>query len=135
MGYVTYLSGELSIDPPLVHRELVDSAWTKLKQPSGSYYSVRIDVRQVEVDTDQGKLFGLTADKVVPYDLGEGRHGPQDVALDVGQLIGAFPGHTFNGRIDYEGEHNLDVARVIVKGEGDKHEISLVRPEIRWPDE
>lgn len=137
MGYITHLSGELTIQPPVTHGELRDQrSWLSFKQDDWSYRSLRLDTTEREVETDDGKLLSRTSSSVGVFDLGDGRHGPDDVTTDIAALVNAFPDHVFTGRIDYEGEENGDLARIIVDFdvEHTAHSVRIVRPEIRWPE-
>jgi len=137
MGYVTHLSGELTIQPPLTYGELRDQrSWLTFKQDDHSYRSLCLETTESEVETPDGRLLSRTSSTVRVFDLGDGRYGPDDVATDIAALVNAFPDHVFTGRIHYEGEENGDLAKIIVDfdAEHTAHSVRIVRPEIRWPE-
>ena len=49
----------------------------------------------------------------------------------VQDAIASFPGHSFNGRLDCEGEDAGDLWRVVVRD----GQVARVEPRIVWPDE
>ncbi|MFJ4847523.1 DUF6205 family protein [Streptomyces sp. NPDC088733] len=130
MGYYTTVTGEFQIEPPLTWAEFRDSpfnstsidAWDGLKE-------VRLRVVEDRVDTDEGSLIRKTAAALTP-ETDEGRKY-HHLIEHVQQVIDAFPGHAFTGRLDCEGEATGDLWRVVIR-EG---RAVKVTPRIVWPDE
>ena len=123
MGYNTSVSGEIRIEPPLTWREFKDSPFT------GNNKDVTLHVEADTVDTDDGPLMRKTATALVP--TWEDSYKAYNLVEHVQEAIDAFPGHTFTGRLDCEGEDNIDLWRVVVRnGRAVK-----VTPRIVWPDE
>ncbi len=132
MSYTTHVTGEFAIEPPLTWNEIKNSPF---QQPSreGLWSADKIDlglrVNETSVDTDDGPLLRRTAAwLVMPY-IDEYR--ARDLVEQVQRCLDLFPGHTFTGRLDCEGEENTDLWRVIIRvGRAVK-----VQPRIVWPDE
>lgn len=128
MGYDTNYDGEIRIDPPLTWAEIKDSPYL----PDGAWRAgldVKLRVREETVETDEGTLTRRTADAVVP--VTEDAYKGYEIVATVQKVIDAFPGHTFSGRFDCEGEEAGDLWRLVVKnGRAIK-----VQPQIAWPDE
>ena len=130
MGYYTSVTGELRIEPPLTWAEFKDSpfngssidAWDGLKE-------VRLRIAEEHVDTDEGSLIRKTATALIPESEDSRKY--YHLVEHVQQAIDSFPGHTFTGRLDCEGEDNGDLWRVVIRdGRAEK-----VTPRIVWPDE
>ncbi|MET7436611.1 DUF6205 family protein [Streptomyces sp. NPDC005496] len=132
MGYITHVTGEFSIEPPLTWNEIKNSPFDKAGR-EGLWYAPEIDlglrVAEDSVDTDEGPLLRRTgAALVMPYiDEYRARH----LVEQVQRCIDLFPGHTFSGRLECEGEENKDLWRVVVR---DGRAVK-VTPRIIWPDE
>lgn len=54
-----------------------------------------------------------------------------DLVGEVQSAIDDFPGHTFTGRLDCEGEENADMWRVVIR---DGRAVR-VEPRITWPED
>lgn len=123
MGYNTSVDGELRIEPPLTWREFKASPFT------GDDLDVRLRVEAETIDTDDGPLMRKTATALIP--TWEDSYKAYHLVEHVQQAIDAFPGHTFTGRLECEGEDNTDIWRVIVRdGKAVK-----IQPRIVWPDD
>jgi hypothetical protein len=123
MGYNTSVSGEIRIEPPLAWREFKDSPFT------GTDKDVTLHVDEETVTTDDGPLIRKTAIALVP--TWEDSYKAYKLVEHVQEAIDAFPGHTFTGRLDCEGEENTDLWRVVIR---DGRAVR-VEPRIVWPDE
>jgi hypothetical protein len=123
MGYNTSVTGEIRIEPPLTWREFKDSPFV------GDSKDVRLRVEAETVDTDDGPLMRKTAVALAP--AWEDSYKAYNLVEHVQQAIDAFPGHTFTGRLECEGEENADLWRVTVR---DGRAVR-VEPRIVWPDE
>jgi hypothetical protein len=123
MGYNTNVGGEIRIEPPLTWREFKDSPF------AGHDKDVTLQVEAETVDTDDGPLMRKTAVALVPS--WEDSYKAYNLVEHVQEAIDAFPGHTFTGRLECEGEENIDLWRVVVR---DGRAIRI-EPRIVWPDE
>lgn len=123
MGYNTSVSGEIRIEPPLTWREFKDSPF------AGHDKDVTLHVEAETADTDSGPLMRKTAVALVP--TWEDSYRAYHLVEHVQEAIDSFPGHTFTGRLECEGEENTDIWRVIVR---DGRAVK-VEPRIVWPDE
>jgi hypothetical protein len=123
MGYNTSVTGEIRIEPPLAWREFKDSPF------AGRDMDVKIRIDEETVDTDDGPLIRKTASAIVP--AWEDSYKAYKLIEHVQQAIDAFPGHTFTGRLECEGEENTDLWRVVIR---DGRAVR-VEPRIVWPDE
>ncbi|MFK0179013.1 DUF6205 family protein [Streptomyces xanthochromogenes] len=127
MGYYTTVDGAIRIEPPLKWAEFKDSPFYET-ETSGKR-DVRLKVDEEIVDTDEGQMIRKTASAL--EGSWEGGYKAYHLLEHVQEVIEAFPGHTFTGRLDCEGEEAADVWRVVVRdGVAVK-----VEPRIVWPDE
>lgn len=126
MGYYTHFDGEIRIDPPLTWIEIRNSAWA----PGGnSRWDVKLRITEETVETEDGSLTRRQADALVPLS-DEGYKG-YSILEHVQAAIAAFPGHTFSGRFDCEGDDAGDIWRLVVRnGRAEK-----IEPRIVWPDD
>lgn len=123
MSYNTRVTGEIRIEPPLTWREFKDSPF------AGDDLDVKLHVEAETVDTDDGPLMRKTAAALIPS--WEDKYKAYNLVAHVQQAIDAFPGHTFIGRLECEGEESGDLWRVVFRnGRAVK-----VTPRIVWPDE
>lgn len=129
MGYYTRVTGEISIEPPLTWQEFKDSPFLPGSPNDNTNYDVRLHTDEETVDTDEGQPVRKTANAVLPRwdDSFKAYH----LIDHVQAVIDAFPGHTFTGRLECEGEDNTDMWRVVVR---DGRAVK-VEPRIVWPDE
>lgn len=86
-------------------------------------------VEESSVDTDEGTLVRRTGTAFVMRHIDEYR--ARDLVEQVQRCIDLFPGHTFTGRLDCEGDENTDLWRVVVR---DGRAVRI-EPRIIWPDE
>ena len=129
MGYTTRVDGEFAITPPLTWNEFKDSEFAPDNAKSGWEPSLILRVDEDSVDTDEGPLLRRTATALVMREIDEYRE--RGLVDEVQKAIDSFPGHTFTGRLDCEGEENTDMWRVVVR---DGRAVK-VEPRIVWPDE
>lgn len=123
MGYNTSVDGEIRINPPLTWREFKDSPF------AGTGKDVTFRVEEETVTTEDGPLIRRSAVALVP--TWEDSYKAYHLVEHVQEVINAFPGHTFTGRLECEGEENTDLWRVVVR---DGRAVK-VTPRIVWPDE
>jgi hypothetical protein len=123
MGYNTSVTGEIRIEPPLAWREFKDSPF------AGRDMDVKLRIDEETIDTDDGPLIRKTASAIVP--AWEDSYKAYKLIDHVQQAIDAFPGHTFTGRLECEGEENTDIWRVVIR---DGRAVRI-EPRIVWPDE
>lgn len=130
MGYITHVEGEFEISPPLAWQEFKDSEFAPDNLKSS--YEPDLMLRTVEerADTWDGPTLRITATHLVMREIDEYRE--RGLVETVQRAIDAFPGHTFTGRLECEGEENSDMWRVVVR-EGRR--AVRVEPRIVWPDE
>lgn len=132
MGYYIHTSGDLKIEPPLTMKELREHPeWLGFNDTDGKGNVIRWAGRTVMVvtedeheNTDDGVLIrrqGVSV-KIWSDEL-------RDFEDDLQRLVDTFPGHRWVGRIDVEGDENLDVWRVFVRG----GKVIRTKPEIVWP--
>ena len=131
MGYTTRVTGEFVIEPPLTWNEIKASPFEPVGR--GKYGAMDIDldlrVEETSVDTEEGTLVRRTAPALVMRQIDEYR--ARSLVEQVQRCLDLFPGHTFTGRLECEGEENTDLWRVVVRG----GRAVKVTPRIVWPDE
>lgn len=131
MSYHTHVTGEFAITPPLTWAEIQGSPFKRVSRPA--YLAEGIDlllrVEETTVDTDEGSLVRRTGVALVMQEIDEYRE--RGLVDQVQRVIDLFPGHTFTGRLECEGEENTDMWRVMVRnGRAVK-----IAPRIVWPDD
>jgi hypothetical protein len=138
MGYITHVTGEFAIEPPLTWSEIKNGPFTtamaqgrtvRLYISSAHDYDLALRVNEESVETDEGSLIRRTAAALVMKEIDEYRE--RNLVEQVQEIVDAFPGHTFTGRLNCEGEENTDLWRVVVR---DGRAVK-VEPRIVWPDE
>ncbi|MEU9065838.1 DUF6205 family protein [Streptomyces sp. NPDC048306] len=129
MGYTTHVTGEFAIEPPLTWNEFKDSPFAPDNAPSRHEPSLILRVSEDQVNTDDGPLMRRTATALVMREIDEYRE--RGLVDEVQRAIDSFPGHTFTGRLECEGEENTDIWRVVVRG----GRATRIEPQIVWPDE
>jgi hypothetical protein len=129
MGYTTYVTGEFAITPPLTWNEFKDSPFAPHNVKSGWEPSLILRVDEDSVDTDEGPLLKRTADALVMREISEYRE--RGLVDEVQSAIDSFPGHTWYGLLECEGEENTDMWRVAIRN----GRAVRVDPEIVWPNE
>lgn len=129
MGYYTSVDGEIRIQPPLTWAEIKDSPFLPGSPNDKTEYDVRLRADEETIDTDEGQLVRKTCSVLLPRwdDSFKAYHLVEHVQA----VIDAFPGRTFTGRLDCEGEETGDLWRVVVR---DGRALK-VEPRIVWPDE
>ncbi|MBA4865966.1 hypothetical protein H1V43_32405 [Streptomyces sp. PSKA54] len=131
MGYITRVTGEFGITPPLTWTEIKSSPFEPVGR--GAYCAIDIDlalrVEETSVDTEEGTLVRRTASALVMPYIDEYR--ARDLIEQVQRCLDLFPGHTFTGRLECEGEENTDLWRVVIR---DGRAVRI-EPRIVWPDE
>ena len=129
MGYTTRVDGEFTIEPPLTWQEFKDSRFAPHNIENSYTPSLILRVDEDSVDTEEGPLLRRTATALVMREIDEYR--AYSLLDEVQEAVDAFPGRTWTGRLDCEGEENSDMWRVYVRdGKAVK-----VEPRIVWPDE
>lgn len=129
MGYITHVTGEFTIEPPLSWPEFKDSPVAPDNITSSYSPSLILRVNEAPVDTDEGPLLRRTATALVMREIDEYRE--RGLVNEVQAAIDSFPGHTFTGRLDCEGQENTDMWRVVIR---DGRAVRI-EPRIVWPDE
>lgn len=129
MGYITHVTGEFTITPPLTWPEFKDSQFAPGNITDSYDPELILRVAEEPVDTDDGPLLRRTATALVMREIDEYR--AYNLLAQVQTAVDSFPGHTFTGRLDCEGEESADLWRVVVR-EG---RAVKVEPRIVWPDE
>lgn len=129
MGYTTHVTGEFGIEPPLTYSEFKGSKFSPDNLQSNYIPSLALRVHEQVVEKDDGVFLRRTATALVMREIDEYRE--RGLVAEVQEAVDAFPGHTFTGRLDCEGEENTDLWRVIVR---DGRAVK-VTPTIVWPDE
>lgn len=129
MGYRTHVTGEFAIEPPLTYAEFKDSRFAPENAKNSYTPALILRVDEQMVEKDDGVFLRRTATALVMREIDEYRaHGLLD---EVQAAIDAFPGHTFTGRLNCEGEENTDLWRVVVRD----GRALRIEPRIVWPDE
>lgn len=129
MGYNTHVTGEFAVTPPLTWNEFKDSPFAPHNIQSSYDPSLILRVDEDSADTDEGPLLRRTAYSLAMRDIDEYRaYGLLD---EVQAAVDAFPGHSWSGRLECEGEQNTDIWRVVIR---DGRAVR-VEPRIVWPDQ
>lgn len=129
MSYTTRVTGEFTISPPLAWNEFKDSPFSPHTQALDDELELVLRVDETTVQTDDGPLLRRTASALLMKEIDEYR--ARHLLQVVQQAVDAFPGHTFTGRLECEGDDNADMWRVVVR---DGRAIKI-EPRIVWPDE
>lgn len=129
MSYTSYLTGEITFDPPIPWSELQDSPF--ICTPKRNEWDRLVWLRMVEepVQTDEGTLIRKQAVAIRPSEGDELRaHG---LCAEVQQIVAKHgKGRTFESFILVRGEESPDLWRVTVQ---DGKAVEVV-PRIVWPD-
>lgn len=153
MGYHTYVSGEIEIDPPIPWSQVQKRIETQQPRAQGwrtHEYVVRDEaaVEEGVIDYAEGvsllyRVVEIEADTftrkvvaIVPDTEEEGRAWQQDVVAALSEIVDDFPvdgegtARRFEGYLYFEGEENDDLWRAyIIDGKP-----VVVEAEIVWPD-
>lgn len=107
MSYTTRVTGKFTITPPLAWKEFKDSPFSPYPPAGDDRIELVLHVEEKTVETGDGPLLHRTAPALVMTEIDEYRaHGLLEV---VQRAVDAFPGHTFTGRLECEGEENTDL--------------------------
>lgn len=123
MGYYTSVHGELTIEPPLAWNEFRDSPFAVPRK-----HEIWLAVEEESKQTTEGVLTVKRATRVVTWDESFKAY---EFDGQLQKLVDAFPGHTFAGLFEGEGEENDDMWRVRVRNGN----VERIKPRIVWPDE
>lgn len=130
MGYKTCVTGELTITPPLTWSEFKDTPFNTSSIDSyDGLMDVKLRIEEERTETAEGTLIRKTASALVR--AFEEEYKAYHLLEHVQMAVDAFPGHTWGGRFDCEGEENGDLWRVVIR---DGRAVK-VTPSIVWPDE
>jgi Family of unknown function (DUF6205) len=129
MGYTTHVTGEFAIEPPLTWNELKNSEFAPHNITDRYDPDLILRVSEETVDTEEGQLIRRSATALVMREIDEYR--AYNLLAQVQKAVDAFPGHTFTGRLECEGEENTNIWRVVIR---DGRAVK-VTPRIVWPDE
>ncbi|GAA1888121.1 hypothetical protein GCM10009837_07450 [Streptomyces durmitorensis] len=129
MGYTTHVSGEFAIEPPLAYTEFKDSKFAPDNMTSSWSPSLALRVDEQMVEKEDGVFLRRTATALVMREIDEYRE--RGLVDEVQSAIDSFPGHTFTGRLECEGEENADIWRVVVRDGS----ATRIEPRIVWPDD
>lgn len=127
MGTLTTVDGEISISPALNWKDIKDSKFLDVPDMVRST-DVVLRVREEEVEVDDGLLMQRTCDTLSP--AWEGPYKAYHLVEHVQEVIDAFPGHTFTGRLECLTE-GVEPWRVVISN----RKAMKVEPKIVWPDE
>jgi hypothetical protein len=126
MSYTTHVRGKFAITPPLTWPEIKDSPLAS-DDWRASDLVLRID--EETVDTEDGQLLRRTASALVMREIDE--YNARNLIEQVQAAVDSFPGHTFTGRLDCEGDENTDLWRVVIR---DGRAVK-VEPRLVWPED
>jgi Family of unknown function (DUF6205) len=129
MSYETTLTGEIEITPPLLWRDIQDSVFLEKNAQGKLGRQLCFIVEQTQVETDEGTLHRKEAVALKPT---YGNYGnPEFMQKHLQELVDAFPERIFRGRIEGNGEENVDMWRLkVVNGVA-----RIFRPDIIWEKE
>lgn len=133
MGYLTHVTGEITLDPPLPWKVIKDSLFLN-RQPNGyPERDVRFDLAVEQVETDDGLLTRRTAVAIVPaYEDGFRAYNIED---HLAELVADLPlGTKVGGYLQGEGEKSGDLWRLYVLPDGDRLRVVKVTVQLVWPD-
>lgn len=129
MGYTTYVTGEFAINPPLAWPEFKDSKFAPDNAESSYEPSLMLRTVEERADAWDGPTLRITAIALMMREIDEYR--AYHLLEEVQEAIDAFPGHTFTGRLECEGEENADMWRVEVRN----GRAVRIEPRIVWPED
>jgi hypothetical protein len=125
MGYNTHVTGEFRIEPPLEWPEFKESRFYE----GGHRVDLALRVTEESVDTPNGILVRRQATHL--YMIHQDEYRAYHLVEQVQEAVDSFPGHTWHGRLNCEGEETGDLWRVEISG-GSAQRID---PLILWPGE
>ncbi len=144
MGYVTHVSGEITIQPPITYRELQalgleqindnyasKDLYYRKKGERYSYGDVAVRVAMQAKPTEEGLLTVVAGVAIVPAweDAYKAYSIEEDVHFIATTLAKISPDveRTYEGRLDGEGEDNDDIWRLkIVNGQAKTFKAQIV---------
>lgn len=127
MGYLTKVSGQIEISPPITWGELRKSNW-----PINDRYArnVRLVIEETEVDTDDGTMIRRVATAIAPMILDE-PYKAYEIDDHINEIADTFgKGREFSGYLSGEGEEPGDLWRLYIRDGA----AVRVTPEIVWPE-
>jgi hypothetical protein len=126
MGYITNVTGEFTITPPITWTEMKDTLYASDDWQASD---LKLHVTEETVDTAEGQLIRKSANVLSLREIDEYR--AYNLIADVQAAVDAFPGHGFTGYLHCEGEENDDIWRVVIR---DGRAVE-VKSRIVWDDE
>lgn len=129
MGYITHVTGEFAITPPLTWPEFKDSEFAPHNITNNYDPDLILRVTEESVDTPDGPLLRRTATALAMREIDEYR--ASNLLDQVQRAVDSFPGRAFTGRLDCEGEENTDLWRVVIR---DGRAVKI-KPRIVWPED
>lgn len=125
MGYRTTVRKSLTIDPPLTDQEIRSSY---LSPATYADTTVKLAIDETAQDNPDGTTTTvLSAAALVPR--WNGSYPVYTLVSDVQNALDTFPGHTFSGYLECQGERASDLWRVtVINGLATE-----VRPTVTWP--
>lgn len=128
MSYYTDTTGRVEITPPLTWAEIKDSKHRPGSREWGST-DLGFEVYERDVEMVDGTLHVTTAVAVVPID---GETNGRTAEAELRELVEVFGhSHSFEGRIDGEGEENEDMWRLRVVDNA----VTKYKAIVTWPAE
>lgn len=120
MGYVTRVTGEFKIDPPLTTAEIRE--WDAYDEPE-----VKLRIEESSVLTEDGELIKRTAAALIP--AWDEPYKAYDLEDDVQAFLDAFGRDRLSGYFECNGEEDGDLWRLhVIDGKP-----ARIEPQIVWP--
>jgi hypothetical protein len=129
MSYISYLSGEIAIHPPIPWADLQGSPF--IRTPDRNEWDRLVWLRLVEepFETDEGTFIRRVAVAIRPSEGDELR--AYSLVQEVQEILDAHSkGRACTGHILVRGERSPDIWRVRAEG----HNAIDERPTMLWPD-
>lgn len=128
MGYLTQVTGEIQITPPLTWKEIQEKGY-QLGFPEECWTSVQVHIHEEEQNTDEGVLTRRTGITLIP--ACSEPYKAHSLVQHVQKIIDTFPGHEFTGYLECDGDETGDLWRLYVK----HREAYKVLPTIIWEED
>lgn len=129
MGYLTSITGQLDIDPPIKWGDIRNSPFLPSERGGDPDKEVMLVLEEHDTDTDEGALRVIEATGVVTRYESQGKY--YDIQAHLQELVDAFPGYVFSSRFDCDGEDSGDLWRLkVVDGKATRFV-----PSVTWPIE
>jgi hypothetical protein len=126
---VTRFEGEIRIEPPIPWGQIKDSPFLPDQaREYGDGRDLKFLLSEVHRDTDEGTVIARSAVALVSTWDHEARG--YNIVAHLQEVVDAYPGHEFVGRLDCAGENTGDLWRLEVH---DRRAVK-VTPRIVWPD-